>query len=1646
MKQPTTIFRKLLLLALALGTGYTSWGQTYSQVPLTASSFTADVIANGAAALPASSSTTADADGAGFYLMSQDYFTATTAHTSGIPNSGLIPNSIVGLSALTYQLASLSANNSLRLAGASSGTLTFATPTAASEVYVLSCSGSGASTSTITVTYSDGTTTSFTGQTYPDWYGGSATQNVFGMTGRASTSTTAPVSTPYTAAGTAPFLDQLKLTIPTNKMNTTISSITVANATAGVVLNVMAVSIGTYPICSATPTNLAAVATSASGGTTALTTACSSTNIFLSVTGLPSTTTAGYTYQWQSSTTSATTGFTNIAGATSSTYTATGQTVATYYRVVVACLYDGAGGTAVNSSAVQVAQSPATSCYCVPARTSTSTSYATVTGVLLPGDNGITLNSAPGLLVSTSPGYVSTSYAVYPASTTAPATTTTLTAGNSYTLTVGVPSLTRVSAWIDFDQSGTFDASEFFILRSGTALYGSATVNNLTATIALPATATAGTTKLRIRTDYYGNTVLNTFAGACTNTTYGQSMDYTVTLVAGTACTFAAPPTASASVTGVCAGTGFTLTATTPAGVTGLMYQWMSSPAGTNTFTNLGAAQTSPSYTVTGITASTDYKVAVYCPNGGQQVASNTVSVAFSYLNCYCTPVSTGTNEYIKSVALPGTPGFTNASNANSTSGYGDFTTNAALTTTLTQGSTYTNGINVIGHLNSTNAQAGMWIDYDHSGTFDASEYMLLGIQTAINADYTFTATLMVPATALLGQTRVRVRQRNGSFSGTDACTSGTTTWYGETEDYFITIVAPTTCSAPPATVTATADVTNACANLSFTLSTSSVPTTLGGYSYQWQSRTGTNAFANIAGATTNPYTVASQTVATDYQLVVSCQYGGTPVTSNIVSVGQNSFNQCYCTASSTNVCSNYGVITSVALGTIVNASGCTSTNSYSDYTAISTNLAAGSTNTLTLGVASATSTFNYNYGVWIDFNQNGTFEASEFVASSTTPVSATSATITIAIPALSSTVLSGPTRIRIRTNAGIASYGVFTATGANNACGAVYNGETEDYTVNIVTCTPSTATFSYGTSNYCVSGTTSPAVVLATGATAGTYSSTTGLTISATTGAITLSSSTPGMYTVTNTVPATGTQCSSTATTTVTVTAAPTAGFSYAASPYCASGTTSPTPTMTTGATAGTFSSTTGLTVNATTGAITLSSSTPGTYTVTNTVAAANGCAAVTSTQSVIINAAPTAGFSYPTTTACAGTATTLTPTLTTGATAGTYSLPTATGLSINATTGAITVGATAPAGTYTVTNTVAASGGCAGTSSTASFTLTAPTTATFSYAGSPFCKSSTTTPTPTITGTAGGTFSSTSGLSINASTGVITLSSSTAGTYVVTYTVAGTCGSSSTQSVTITAPQTAGFSYATPASGMACAGGNGSFAAVLATGATAGTFSVSPLGATVNATTGALSLAGAAAGTYTVTNTVAASGGCAASTSTATFTVNPLPATPVLTPSGTAATGITLTSSSTTGNQFYLNGVAVTGATGQTLLVNSGTKNGSYTVVATSAAGCASSASAAVSVTVTATAGAQNGASLRVYPNPTHDGLLTLELSGYREAVSVRIANALGQVVYTGEVNSSALAQPQVLNLSGLATGVYVLQARTASGEVQTRRIVRD
>src|ERR1019366_8240266 len=133
---------------------------------------------------------------------------------------------------------------------------------------------------------------------------------------------------------------------------------------------------------------------------------------------------------------------------------------------------------------------------------------------------------------------------------------------------------------------------------------------------------------------------------------------------------------------------------------------------------------------------------------------------------------------------------------------------------------------------------------------------------------------------------------------------------------------------------------------------------------------------------------------------------------------------------------------------------------------------------------------------------------------------------------------------------------------------------------------------------------------------------------------------------------------------------------------------------------------------------------------------------------------------------------------------------------------------------------------------------------------------------------------------LSINTSSGLVNLSLSTIGTYTVTYSLGGTCPSSSTQVITITDVPVAAFSYAGPY----CKNASNPSPTYQNNGS-AGTFSASPTGLVfTNLIPGEVDISASTVGTYTITNSIAGgAGGCSAVSADTTITINPVPVTNV-------------------------------------------------------------------------------------------------------------------------------------------------------------------
>ncbi|MCE9537929.1 MAG: T9SS type A sorting domain-containing protein [Bacteroidetes bacterium] len=464
---------------------------------------------------------------------------------------------------------------------------------------------------------------------------------------------------------------------------------------------------------------------------------------------------SGLTFQWQSSTTSGGT-YTNIPLATTTTF-ATTQTATMYYKCEVTC----SGGTAVPSNVVTVTLNAPSACYCIP--TSSSCTSDMMTNVTISTINSTTTCSPAGYGTYTTP-------------------TATLNLGVNYPISISISSgfTEHASVWIDYNQNGTFDASEFTSI-------GSSTGTPITSSITIPGTATLGSTKMRVRLKY--STAL-TAADACLGYSFGETEDYAITIGAGTACS--PPPTAgTASVSNdtVCGGESFNLILTGyTSGVTGITFQWQSSTTSGGTYTDISGATTS-TYAATQ-TATMYYKCMVSC-SGGTAVASTPIAVILKPLiQCYCISTATGvSDEEIFNVTV-GT--LNNTSTCTTTGGpgsvlkmYSNYTTVAAPLLSRTAANTFSVTIGTCGTTAYTSAFK-IFIDYNQNGSFADAGEAVYKSDTATALTYTKTGSFTVPTSAASGNTLMRVVNTETDFAHTiDSCG---TYGYGETEDYLVNI------------------------------------------------------------------------------------------------------------------------------------------------------------------------------------------------------------------------------------------------------------------------------------------------------------------------------------------------------------------------------------------------------------------------------------------------------------------------------------------------------------------------------------------------------------------------------------------------------------------------------------------------------------------------------------------------------------------------------------------------------------------------------------------------------------------------------------------------------------------------------------------
>jgi hypothetical protein len=543
--------------------------------------------------------------------------------------------------------------------------------------------------------------------------------------------------------------------------------------------------------------------------------------------------------------------------------------------------------------------------------------------------------------------------------------------------------------------------------------------------------------------------------------------------------------TATISSSAGCPNTNFTLTATGLSAEQGISYQWQSASSAGGPWTNIPGATSSTLITNTASTAF--YKLVSTCSFGGATNETNVVSYTAAGSPCECGvysanyPTSAADTE-ISSVTVGSMSNNLNtcsvaASGPGSIAGrYSNFTTSVTGPSEI-QGSTVSYNViqNSCSGTQYTNV-IQIYVDWDQNGIFDISE-MVAESTAGTNVSPGFSGTFTVPLGALLGTTRMRVVCAETTVTGLNYAQSAAITW-GETEDYCFTVLAASPCVGTPAPGNTVASVTTGCSGTNTTLSFST-PVNGSGITYQWQSASSSSGpWTDIIGAT-NPTFSTTITADTWYQCVVTCtEPGGSSGTSTPIEVTVLPANLCPCypTMFPTNPCNYIDVVTTTGANVDI------STNVSSGY---NSNIGPGISLFTNTGLTvTAGTSFNLNvqaqgfcdiayFSVWIDFNQNGVFESSEFLVNSVSTGN-TPTTFNLAVPV---DALGGFTLMRII---------AWGNTPNTDPCGllSAFYGEHEDFLMEIVQAsdcagTPDAGSATISASTGCVA---SPFTLTATG------------------------------------------------------------------------------------------------------------------------------------------------------------------------------------------------------------------------------------------------------------------------------------------------------------------------------------------------------------------------------------------------------------------------------------------------------------------------------------------------------------------------------------------------------------------------------------
>jgi len=617
---------------------------------------------------------------------------------------------------------------------------------------------------------------------------------------------------------------------------------------------------------------------------------------------------------------------------------------------------------------------------------------------------GTTLNNTTSGTTATSDG----SY--YTAFSKSGSTTATLYQGRTYTLSVISSNTDIISVWIDYNQNGSFESTEWTQVATSSSAGSPSSIS-----ITIPVSATLGETAMRIRTRNAGNS--NAASDACSSFGSGCTQDYTITIISPT------PAVPVANFTS-------TSTITTPGGLiqfsdfsTGVPTSWKWTFPGGTPATSTSQNPTvnyniNGTYAVTLVASNSLGRDSITKVNYVTVTGAINIPVSGSSSVTTCNAIiydNGGTSTYSNSsdgtlIVYPATPGSAVKIDFNSfnTESYDRLYIYNGTSSSATLIATYY-GTTLPASVTATNPDGALTLRFVSDSYGSLSGF----VAQASCADLILQNVSSVSwSNSIDNNANTYAQSKIMSYSIKNSALTSATVYakiYGKlssTSSYTLLTTTSNVAISASSTFAQTYQVTGL--------------NTQGIYDFKIELYNQSNSFLNTCNSTVNSVLGGQyfESVASD-ALPDYCTsgLGGSYFDISGVSITNTTLS---------NTASRSGAVTSDgSYYTLFPATGSTTCT-----------LTAGSLYTLNVSTSGSD-----NLSAWIDFNQDKALQANEWIQVSPTGTAVANASVNFIVP---NTAVTGQTRLRIRSNY------YYNTNGSSNACTQFYSGCTEDYNISI--------------------------------------------------------------------------------------------------------------------------------------------------------------------------------------------------------------------------------------------------------------------------------------------------------------------------------------------------------------------------------------------------------------------------------------------------------------------------------------------------------------------------------------------------------------------------------------------------------------------